>query len=238
MGCKSSRAQRKPKLHEEAVEKLRAHFLLGPVARALFFYPSARMGRVQLPDKAYCQLEGNGTVTFNEKLKLTTPQWLGIFALVVLVYAVGGPRRLPVPSLISDLAAQIAALHWWHQLKVGELPEHIELPPEILQWGRQPIELIATRLRSEPPDEVLDGGWTLTRSTEALMRTAAMHPEFRIQRTSTPARRARRRLDLPAMGSFKLRVLSCQERTWTPSKRCGPSSRSRKPAASPKRRAG
>lgn len=173
MGSKSSRAQRKPKPHEEAVEKLRAHYLLGPVAHALFFYPSSRMGRVQLPDKAYCQLEGNGTVTFNEELKLTTPQWLGVFALVVLVYAVGGPRRLPVPSLISDLAAQIAALHWWHQLKVGELPEHIELPPEILQWGRQPIELIATRLRSEPPDEVLDGGWTLTRSTEALMRTAA-----------------------------------------------------------------
>lgn len=176
MGSKSSRAKRKPQPHEEAIEKLRAHYLLGPVAHTLTFYPSARAGRVQLPPKAYCQLEGSGTVIFNEELKLSTSQWLGVFALIALVYAVGGPRRLPVPSLTSDLAAQIAALHWWHQLKVGELPEHIELPPEILQWGRQPIELIATRLRSEPPNEVLDGDWTLTRSPEALMRTAAEVP--------------------------------------------------------------
>ncbi len=96
-------------------------------------------------------------------------QWLGVLALATLVLAVGGARRLPVPSALSDLAAQLAALHWWQQLRVGTLPEHFELPPDLLQWGRHPLETIVARLRSEPPNEVLDGAWTLTRSASALM---------------------------------------------------------------------
>lgn len=173
MSSKSSRAQRKPKPHEEALAKLRAHYLLGPVALKLNFWPSSNARRLARPDRAYCELDGNGGVTFNEALRLSAQEWLGVFALITLVYAVGGPRRLPVPSLTSDLAAQLAALHWWRQLRVGELPEHFELPPEILQWGRLPLEQIANRLQTEPPNEVLDGDWTLARSTEPLMRTPA-----------------------------------------------------------------
>jgi hypothetical protein len=99
-----------------------------------------------------------------------------VLALATLVLAVGAPRRLPVPSSLSDLAAQLAALHWWQQLRVGALPEHFELPPELIQWGRHPVEAIAARLRSEPPNEVLDGAWTLTRSASPLIVSAGQDP--------------------------------------------------------------
>jgi predicted metal-dependent peptidase len=166
---KSSRVQRKPKPHEQALEQLRAHYLLGPVVRNLHFYTADRFSRVELPRGAYCQIEGESTIVFDSAQKLDAAQWLGVFSLVTLVLAVGGPKRLPVPSCLSDLAAQLAALHWWHQVRAGVLPEHFELPAEFIQWGRHPVEAIATRLRSEPPNEVLDGAWTLTRSAEPLM---------------------------------------------------------------------
>ena len=167
---KSSRSQRKPKPHEAALAQLHAHYLLGPVVSGrVNFYGVTKFGRIELPEGAYLQLEGESTVFFNDALKLDTGQWLGVFSLVTLVMAVGGPQRLPVPSTLSDLAAQLAALHWWQQLRVGELPEHFELPAELVQWGRYGVEEIAARLRSEPPDEVLDGVWTLTRSSAPLM---------------------------------------------------------------------
>jgi predicted metal-dependent peptidase len=166
---KSSRAQRKPKPHEEALKQLQAHYLLGPVVRNLHFYAADKLSRVEVPRGAYCRIEGESTIVFDSTLKLDAAQWLGVFSLVTLVLAVGGPKRLPVPSLLSDLAAQLAALHWWHQVRAGVLPEHFELPSEFIQWGRHPVEAIATRLRSEPPNEVLDGAWTLTRSAEPLM---------------------------------------------------------------------
>ncbi len=167
---KSSRAlQRKPKPHEAALARLKEHYLLGPVARELTFYERSKRRGFELPRGAYCQVEGESAVVFDETLKLDADHWLGVFALAALVLAVGAPRRLPVPSNLSDLAAQLAALHWWHQLRPGRLPEHFELPAEHLQWGRHPVEEIARRLRAEPPDEVLDGAWTLTRSREPLM---------------------------------------------------------------------
>jgi predicted metal-dependent peptidase len=166
---KSSKAQYKPKPYDAALSQLKTHYLLGPVIAHVNFYAVSKFRRNEFPPAAYCQIEGEARVVFNDALKLDEAHWLGIFALAMLVLAVGGPRRLPTPSSLSDLAAQLAALHWWHQLRVGTLPEHFELPAELLHWGRNPVETIVTRLRSEPPDEVLDGAWTLTRSTSPLM---------------------------------------------------------------------
>jgi predicted metal-dependent peptidase len=169
---KSSRAvqqRRKLKPHELALRELQGHYLLGPVVRHVSFYAVSKLTQVEMPVGAYCQIKGESTVVFNDALKLEAAQWLGVLALTTLVLAVGGPRRLPVPASLSDLAAQLAALHWWQQLRVGALPEHFDLPPELVQWGRQPVDIIAARLRSEPPNDVLDGAWTLTRSTSLLM---------------------------------------------------------------------
>ncbi len=165
----SSRKPRQPKPFEVALAQLQKHYLLGPVAGKVHFYAASKLQRVEMPRAAYCQIEGHSTIVFNDALKLDTTHWLGVLALATLVLAVGAPRRLPVPAALSDLAAQLAALHWWQQLKPGVLPEHFDLPPELLQWGRHPVEQIAARLRSEPPDEVLDGAWTLTRSSAPLM---------------------------------------------------------------------
>lgn len=169
MSSKSKRAQVKLKPWEEAKDQLCAHYLLGPVARELSFFAISRIRHDPLPVRAYCQIEGESRLVFNDALKLEEREWLGVFALAVLVLAVGGPRRLPVPSPLSDLAAQLAALHWWQQLKVGKLPEHFELPIEVVHWGRHPLEQIAARLQEEPPEGILDGVWTLTRSNEPLM---------------------------------------------------------------------
>ena len=175
---KAQRAQRPPKPHELALKQLHAHPLLGPVAQVLNFHAASKRPEVEMARGAYCQIEGNRNVVFNDALKLDAAHWLGVLSLAVLVLASGGSKRLPVPSALSDLAAQLAALHWWQQLRAGLLPEHFELPPELLQWGRLPLEEIAARLRSEPPNEVLDGAWTLTRSTAPLMLPAPKTPSY------------------------------------------------------------
>jgi predicted metal-dependent peptidase len=172
MSSKAQRAQRPPKPHELALKQLHAHPLLGPVAKVVGFRPLSKWPGVEMDKHAYCRIEGTTTIVFNDALKLDAAHWLGVLSLAVLVLASGGPKRLPVPSSLSDLAAQLAALHWWQQLRAGLLPEHFELPPELLQWGRQPLETIVARLRSEPPHEVLDGAWTLTRSAAPLMLPA------------------------------------------------------------------
>lgn len=179
---KRSNIQRKPKPHEFALAQLQKHYLLGPVAAKVNFYAASKFSRIEMPRAAYCQIESPSTIFFNDTLKLGAPQWLGVLALATLVLAVGAPRRLPVPAALSDLAAQLAALHWWHQLKAGELPEHFELPAELVQWGRHPVEQIAARLRSEPPNEVLDGAWTLTRSSAALMLPSAERTQISLRR--------------------------------------------------------
>jgi predicted metal-dependent peptidase len=170
---RSSRAQRKLKPFEEAIEKLAKHYLLGPVVERIGFLPATRAVAIAVPADAYCSIvyepQVRSTIVYNDGMKLDVSRWLGVLSFAVLVLAVGGPRRLPVPARVSDLSAQLAALHWWQQLRVGELPEHFELPSELVQWGRYPLEDIAARLRAEPPNEVLDGAWTLTRSPEPLM---------------------------------------------------------------------
>jgi predicted metal-dependent peptidase len=163
----SKRSAAKP--HEAALTRLRAHYLLGPVADKVYFYAASKLHRVEFPASAYCQIEGQTSIVYNDTLKLDAAQWLGVLALATLVLAVGAPKRLPVPDPVSDLAAQLAALHWWQQLKPGALPEHFDLPPELVQWGRQPVQEIAARLRSEPPNEILDGHWTLARHGAALL---------------------------------------------------------------------
>ena len=100
-----------------------------------------------------------------------------MLSLATLVIAVGGPKRLPVPSALSDLAAQLAALHGWRTIRIGELPEHFELPSDILQWGRLPLEDIAARLRTEPSNQVLDAAWTLTRSPTVTLMLADANPQ-------------------------------------------------------------
>jgi hypothetical protein len=143
---KSRQAQRRLRPHEEALRRLQAHYLLGPVARNVHYYVRSRHARLDAPSSAYCQIEGSSTIIYNDDLKLTEATWLGIFSLATLVLALGAPKRLTVPSPLSDLAAQLAALHWWRAMKAGELPEHFELPPEVMQWGRLPLEEIQSRL--------------------------------------------------------------------------------------------
>lgn len=162
---KSRQAQRKLPPHEEALRQLKAHYLLGPVAQHVHFYTAKRWPRFfEQPCTAYCLIEGRSTVIYNDELKLSESTWLGIFSLTTLVLALGAAKHLATPALLSDLAAQIAALHWWRAMKAGELPEHFELPPEVAQWGRLPLQEIVSRLQSTTPGSVLDGGWTLTRS--------------------------------------------------------------------------
>ena len=173
---KNRRSQRGLRPHEQALEQLRAHYLLRPVLQNLHIYPRSRYARVSMPDNAYCRIEGQSTIVLNDDLRLSAQAWLGVLSLPTLVIALGGPRRLPVPSHLSDLAAQLAALHWWQTLRIGHLPEHFELPVEILQWGRLPLEELATKLRTRPPAGVLDGDWTLTRSPTVPLMLASSLP--------------------------------------------------------------
>ncbi len=170
----TSRPRQRPlKPHETALRELQRHYLLGPVLERLHFYPVSKYRSMEVPHGAYCQIQGHTSIVFNDLLKLDAAHWLGVFSLATLVLCVGAPQRLPVPSTVSDLAAQLAALHWWQQLRLGTLPEHFDLPSDLVQWGRQPLEALALRLQSEPPHEVLDGAWTLTRSTAFLMLPGA-----------------------------------------------------------------
>jgi predicted metal-dependent peptidase len=163
---KSSEAKRQPKAHELALRALGGHYLLGPVARELRVEPASRFG-IELPARSCCRIEGHARIVIDDRLPLQQDVWLGVLALATLVLALGASRRLPVPAPLSDLAAQIAALHWWRTLKLGRLPEHMVLAPEVAPWGRLPLEEIARRLAAEPVEGVLDAGWTLTRSPAA-----------------------------------------------------------------------
>jgi len=86
---KSTRAQRKPRPHEEAVRQLSTHYLLGPVARALRLDAASRYPNVALAATTYCQIEGRSRILYNDALRLATPQWLGVLALATLVLALG-----------------------------------------------------------------------------------------------------------------------------------------------------
>ena len=151
--------------HEQAIKQLAQHYLLGPVLENVSLIPASRnysRDKVALPANVYCEIQGEARIVYNNALRLSVPQWLGVLSLATLVLALGGARRLPVPSPLSDVAAQIAALYWWRSIKVGELPEAFDLPPETIAWGRLPLEDIVQRLHAEPDSMLLTGHWTLT----------------------------------------------------------------------------
>ncbi|WP_157991556.1 DUF2201 family putative metallopeptidase [Caldimonas tepidiphila] len=162
-----------------ARKMLRAHPLLGPVSEGTEVFEASSLRGRNLPQpggRAYCCIDGRYAIFIQDTLSLDVPTWLGVLSLATLVLALGAPARLPTPSHRSDLAAQLAALHWWRSLKIGRLPEHFELEPEFLAWGRLPLEEIAARLEHDPLAEQLGSDWTLTRSADALL----MHPSERV----------------------------------------------------------
>jgi predicted metal-dependent peptidase len=163
--AKNSQGLRKLRPFDEALAQLRQHYLLGSVAKEVAV--GARWcDAADWRPGSLCRIESDATIVVNADAELSTAQWLAALAVATLVLALGAPRRLVVPSPLADLAAQLAALHWWRTLKVGVLPEHMELAPEMLQWGRLPLVEIVARLKSEPEHALHDGRWTLNRSLE------------------------------------------------------------------------
>lgn len=163
---RSDSARRRLRPFDEAQASLRRHYLLGAVAK----HVTVRARRDADPEwraGAVCRLQGDATIVVDDAARLSTAQWLAVLAVALLVLALGAPRRLEVPSPLSDLAAQLAALHWWRTLRLGVLPERMELSPEHLQWGRLPLDEIVARLRAEPGHELHDGGWTINGSLDA-----------------------------------------------------------------------
>ncbi|WP_119157758.1 DUF2201 family putative metallopeptidase [Caldimonas tepidiphila] len=157
-----------------AIGLLRSHHLLGPVARGISIARvSGRRGPDVLPVRgAYCWIEGRESLLVNDRFELDVQTWLGVLSLATLVLALGGPRRLPVPSRLSDLAAQLAALHWWQSLRLGCLPERLDVSPELLDWGRLSLEEIAKRLEFEPLSARFPNDWGLSGAGEqVLMRS-------------------------------------------------------------------
>ena len=171
----SRAALRRKRPFEEALVQLRQHWLLGGVARELRVRARRRI-EADWHAGALCRVEGGLDVTVDDDARLTEAQWLGVFAVVTLMLALGTPRRLPVPSPLSDLAAQVAALHWWRTLRVGELPERMDLSSELLQWGRLPLVEIAARLRDEPEHALHEASWTLNGGLASPVIASAIQP--------------------------------------------------------------
>jgi predicted metal-dependent peptidase len=170
---KSSQALRKKRPFEEAFAQLRQHYLLGSVAKEITVRTARNPGTAWRVGSVL-RIESDATFVVNDEAKLSTPQWLAVLAIATLVLALGAPRRLAVPSPHADLAAQLAALHWWRTLKLGVLPERMELAPELLQWGRLPLREIVARLKSEPEHELHDGCWTLNASLDEPLLVSAV----------------------------------------------------------------
>ncbi len=162
---RSSAALRKKRAFEEATAQLRGHYLLGNVAREVTVRACWRT-EASWTAGALCRVDGERCIVVNDDARLPVAQWLGVLAVATLTLAVGAARRLVLPSPLSDIAAQLAALHWWRTLKIGELPERCELSPEALQWGRLPLDEIVERLRAEPEHELHAGTWTLNGSLD------------------------------------------------------------------------
>jgi predicted metal-dependent peptidase len=159
----------RPDPHSQAVGWLYGHWLLGPVLQHLRIYPVPERLRGEIPPGAWCVLEGSDTIYFDADLRLNAPQWAGVLSLAVLMQALDAPHQLDLPDPASDMAAQLAALHWWRTLKIGELPDWMDLAPELLAWGRLPLPELAARLRQETPDELRRGNWLLSRSASVPM---------------------------------------------------------------------
>ena len=170
---RSSRPQRKPRPFEEAAAQLRQHYLLGSVAREVSVRARSK-AEVAWRAGKLCHVESDRMIVVDADARLSIAQWLAVLAIATLALALGAPRRLAVPSSLADLAAQLAALHWWRTLKVGVLPERMELAPEILQWGRLPLVEIVARLRSEPEHDLHGGAWTINGSLDDPLLTSAV----------------------------------------------------------------
>ena len=169
---RSRQVGRKKRPFEEAFAQLRQHYLLGSVAREVTLHARPASTTAWRPG-AVCRIESDATIAVNEGAPLSLAQWLGALTIATLVLALGAPRRLAVPSPLADLAAQLAALHWWRMLKLGVLPERMEIAPEWLQWGRLPLVEIVARLESEPEHELQDGRWTLNASLDEPLLVSA-----------------------------------------------------------------
>ncbi len=166
------------KPHQKAWNELLAHPLLGGVAAAvsvidnrfLFFtpLPKGQAVRVMLPDRLFIDVDA----------KLSVAQWLGHYALGVFILASGPAKRIPVPNPLSDIAVQLAALHWWRHLRVGELPEQMNVLPDLLAWGRLPLETIVHRLRSEADNPMFaDFTWCLHVNAKGQILGSFLEPE-------------------------------------------------------------
>ena len=158
--AKRDAAKRKLRPFEQAVVPLRRHYLLGPVAAHLTIRARYK-GEAGWPAARVCRVEGTSCIVVNDEAKLSVAQWIAVLSLATLMLALGAPRRLALASPLTDLAAQLAALHWWRTLRLGELPERMELAPEVLQWGRLALPEIVARLQSEADHDLHTGTWTV-----------------------------------------------------------------------------
>lgn len=167
MAQHDDKKQLKP--YQKALVTLQAHALLGPVAQELHFYEASKYGKnpQAWAKDNYCQVFAHATVVYNEAAKLSESDWLGVFSITALALALDATRLLPVPDPLSDLAAQIAAHHWWRSMKLGTLPESFVIPEETALLGRLPLAEIAQRLQLDPQLHLSDRPWRLNGSSTA-----------------------------------------------------------------------
>jgi len=147
-----------------ALQRIRQHELLGPVAQFVDLYPLPQRLRDALPARGCLLIEGTRSIYCNDELNLDEETWLGVIALALLVLALNLPAQLERPDAVGDRAAQLAALHWWRSAKCGRLPERMELSPEWVAWGRLPLRELLARLRDDPPADLASASWTFTGS--------------------------------------------------------------------------
>lgn len=163
----SHKKQLKP--FEKALHTLAVHPLLGPVKREISVYEGSRFHlrfAVPLPKDAYCRLQGDRTVVFNDELKLQEEEWLGVFSIACLALALDAPTLLKAPDAASDLAAQLAALHWWRAIKLGRLPERLEPPEEVAALGKLGLKEIVQRLEVDRATLNQGKKWSLAGSSD------------------------------------------------------------------------
>jgi predicted metal-dependent peptidase len=151
----------KPKAYHLALNQLKAHPLLGKVAEAITWQPALHSKFVAMEKRVLCRM-GHRAVYFNEEAKLSELQWLGTFAISALVFAVGGAEQDDLPSVDVDCAAQLAAMYWWKQWRIGSLPEQLEIPDEVIAWGRFALPEIRERWRTETLARTVGTDWLLT----------------------------------------------------------------------------
>lgn len=165
MSPRNSRSKQPPKPWELALKAIDAHYLLGAVRKNVSVGIASQRRNLVLAPHALCQIEGQAAITLNDAAKLTAAQWEAVIALCLLMLAHGVPAKLAVPDPLTDLAGQLVALNSWQGMKIGDLPERLNLPPEMIQWGRLPLPTLVQRLRDELAlgDRLLESAsWSLS----------------------------------------------------------------------------